>query len=605
MTNADYQAMLPTLPDEPGIYKYLNEEGTILYVGKAKNLKKRIGSYFGEKKQQYYKTRVMIRAAQRLEYTITESEHDALLLENSLIKKHQPRYNVNLKDDKSYSYICIKKERFPRVFFTRRVIRDGSTYFGPYTSKHRTAIVLDLIKKLFTLRTCKYNLSQENIDAGKFKVCLEYHIKNCLGPCENLENEADYLDKVAQIKNMLSGNFSEVKRHLQQELNQHVAKLEYELAHQVKIKLDAFEDYQSKSVVVNPSIRDVDVFSIASDDKHAYVNYLKVINGAIINTYTQEMVKNLDEEPEDLLVYAIQHLRDKFNSITPDVIVPFPITYLEEDVRIIVPQRGDKKKLLDMSLKNVDYFLLQKKQQAATKIKKVTSAERILTALRDALHMQEMPLHLECFDNSNIQGTHPVSSCVVFKNAKPAKSDYRHYHVKSVVGPDDFASMEEVVYRRYKRLLEEESPLPQLIVIDGGKGQLSAAVQSLKKLDLYGKITIVGIAKRLEEIYFPEDPLPLYINKKSEGLKLIQQARNEAHRFAITFHRNLRSKSFLRSELTEIPGVGDKTAQKLLKHFGSVKKLMAASPEQWAEIAGPSVARQIESYIKGEQTEEE
>ncbi|MCF8236894.1 MAG: excinuclease ABC subunit UvrC [Saprospiraceae bacterium] len=605
MTNADYQAMLPTLPDEPGIYKYLSEDGIILYVGKAKNLKKRIASYFGEKKQQYYKTRVMIRAANRLEYTITESEHDALLLENSLIKKHQPRYNVNLKDDKSYTYICIKKERFPRVFFTRRVVRDGSTYFGPYTSKHRTAIVLDLIKKLFTLRTCTFNLSQENIEAGKFKVCLEYHIKNCLGPCEGLEKEEDYMDKVAQIKNMLSGNFSEVKRHLQQELNQHVERLEFELAHQVKIKLEAFEDYQSKSVVVNPSIRDVDVFSIASDDKHAYVNYLKVINGAIINTYTQEMIKNLDEEPEDLLVYAIQHLRDKFNSITSEVIVPFPITYLEEEVSLIVPKRGDKKKLLDMSLKNVDYFLLQKKQQALTKTNKKTSAERILTALRDALHMQEMPLHIECFDNSNIQGAHPVSSCVVFRNAKPAKGDYRHYHVKSVVGPNDFASMEEVVYRRYKRLLNEESPLPQLIIIDGGKGQLSAAVESLKKLELYGKITIVGIAKRLEEIYFPEDPLPLYINKKSEGLKLIQQARNEAHRFAITFHRNLRSKSFLRSELTEIPGVGEKTAQKLLKHFGSVKKILAASPEQRAEIAGPSVAKSIEIYINGEVAEEE
>ncbi|HRW75234.1 MAG: excinuclease ABC subunit C [Lewinellaceae bacterium] len=597
MTNADYQAMLPSLPDEPGIYKYLSEDGTILYVGKAKNLKKRIGSYFGSKKQEYYKTRVMIKAAQRLEYTITETEHDALLLENSLIKKHQPRYNVNLKDDKSYSYICIKKERFPRVFFTRRVIRDGSTYFGPYTSKHRTAIVLDLIKKLFTLRTCALNLSQANIEAGKFKVCLEYHIKNCLGPCEGLEDEAGYLHKVDQIRNMLSGNFNEVKRHLQQELQDHVDKLEFEAAHQVKIKLEAFEDYQSKSVVVNPAIRDVDVFSIASDDKSAYVNYLKVINGAVINTYTQEMVKNLDEEPEDLLVYTIQHLRERFNSITPEVIVPFPITYLEEEVKIIVPQRGDKKKLLDMSQKNVDYFLLQKRQQSINKTSKQTPVERVLTALKDALHMQELPFHLECFDNSNIQGAHPVSSCVVFKNAKPSKGDYRHYHVKTVEGPNDFASMEEVVYRRYKRLLDEEQPLPQLIIIDGGKGQLSAAVESLKKLDLYKKVTIVGIAKRLEEIYFPEDPLPLYINKKSEALKVIQQARNEAHRFAITFHRNQRSKSFLKTELTGIPGVGDKTAQKLLKHFGSVKKLMAAEPEEWANVAGESVARKMQTYF--------
>lgn len=605
MTTADYQAMLPTLPDEPGIYKYLGEDGIILYVGKAKNLKKRIASYFGEKKQQYYKTRVMVRTAQRLEYTITDSEHDALLLENSLIKKHQPRYNVNLKDDKSYTYICIKKERFPRVFFTRRVIRDGSTYFGPYTSKHRTAIVLDLIKKLFTLRTCSFNLSRENIEAGKFKVCLEYHIKNCQGPCEGLQDEDDYLDQVAQIKNMLSGNFAEVKRHLQKELDDHVNRLEFEMAHQVKIKLEAFEDYQSKSVVVNPSIRDVDVFSIASDEKSAYVNYLKVINGAIINTYTQEMTKNLDEDPEDLLVYTIEYLREKFNSITTEVIVPFPITYLEENVKIIVPQRGDKKKLLEMSLKNVDYFLLQKRQQAASHTKKITSTERVLTALRDALHMQEMPLHLECFDNSNIQGSHPVSSCVVFKNAKPAKADYRHYHVKTVEGSNDFASMQEVVYRRYKRLLEEEAPLPQLIIIDGGKGQLSAAVESLKKLDLYGKMTIVGIAKRLEEIYFPEDPLPLYINKKSEGLKVIQQARNEAHRFAITFHRNLRSKSFLKSELTEIPGVGDKTAQKLLKHFGSVKKMIAAGPDAWANVAGASVANQIQRYLEGDSEEVE
>lgn len=601
MTTADYQIMLPSLPDEPGIYKYLAEDGTILYVGKAKNLKRRIASYFGEKKQQYYKTRLMVRAAQRLEYTMTESEHDALLLENTLIKKHQPRYNVSLKDDKTYSYICIKKERFPRVFFTRRVIRDGSTYFGPYTSKPRINIIMELIKKLFPLRTCTLNLSPENIKAGKFKVCLEYHIKNCMGPCAGLETEETYQEKIQQIKNILSGHFREVKRHLQVQLDQCVEELKFEQAQIIKEKLDAFEDYQSKSVVVNPDIRDVDVFSIASDEKSAYVNYLKVINGAVINTITQELTKNLDEEQEDLLLIAMQHLREKYNSITKEIIAPFPVTYFETDVKITVPQRGDYKKLLEMSQKNVDYFLLQKRQQAINSIRKQTPAERILSALRDALHMKEMPLHIECFDNSNIQGSHPVSSCVVFKNARPSKADYRHYKVKTVEGPNDFASMEEVVFRRYKRLLDEQQPLPQLIVIDGGKGQLSAAVNSLKKLELYGKMAIVGIAKRLEEIYFPEDPLPLYINKKSEALKLIQQARNEAHRFAITFHRNLRSKAFLKTELTEVPGIGEKTAEKLLKHFGSIKKMMAAGQESWSEAVGEAVAEKMITYFYGEQ----
>ena len=605
MTTADYQTLLPTLPDDPGIYQFLAEDGTILYVGKAKNLKKRIGSYFGDKKQQYYKTRVMVRSADRLTYTITESEHDALLLENTLIKRHQPRYNVNLKDDKNYSYICIKKERFPRVFFTRRVIRDGSTYFGPYTSKHRTAIVLDLIRKLFPLRTCKYNLSEENIAAGKFKVCLEYHIHNCLGPCVGLEDEDSYNAKIDQIKNILSGELRAVKQHLQAQLEEHVERLEFEAAHDIKEKLTAFDDYQSKSIVVNPKIRDVDVFSLATDEKYAYVNYLKVVNGAVINTYTQELTKNLDSEPEDLLVYTIQHLRDRFNSISRELIVPFPLTYLEEEVRVTVPQRGDKKKLLEMSQKNVDYFLLQKRQQAINKGNKQTRTERVLTAMKEALHMDELPFHLECFDNSNIQGAHPVSSCVVFKNAKPSKSDYRHYKVRSVEGPDDFASMREVVYRRYKRLLEEKDALPQLIIIDGGKGQLSAAVESLKELDLYGRITIIGIAKRLEEIYFPEDPLPLYINKKSEALKVIQQARNEAHRFAITFHRNQRSKSFLRSELTDIPGVGEKTARKLLKHFGSVRKMRDAGPDAWSEVAGNAVARKMQIHFEGIPLEEE
>lgn len=600
MTNADYQELQPTLPDLPGVYTFLDGESTVLYVGKAKSLKKRIASYFGEKKQAYYKTRLMVRAADRLTYTITESEHDALLLENSLIKKYRPRYNVSFKDDKSYSYICIRKERFPRVYFTRKVIRDGSTYFGPYTSKMRAALVLDLIRKLFPLRTCTLNLSRENIEKGKFKVCLEYHIKNCMGPCAGLETEEAYMEKIEQIRHILSGQFREVKRHLQAQLERCIDQLAFEEAHQIKVRLDALEDYQSKSVVVNPNIRDVDVFAIAVEDKSVYVNYLKVVQGAVIHAVTQELTRNLEEEPSDILPNVILEMRERYHSVTPEIIAPFPLDYLEEDVRITVPQRGDMKKLLDMSAKNVAYFQAQKRQQAATREKRQTPADRILTALRDALRMKELPVHIECFDNSNLHGSHPVSSCVVFRHAKPSKGDYRHYKVRSVTGPDDFASMGEVVFRRYRRLLEEKASLPQLVIIDGGKGQLSAAMDRIRQLGLEGAITVVGIAKRLEEIYFPGDPLPLYINKKSEALKLIQQARNEAHRFAITFHRQLRSKGLLRTSLTDIPGVGEKTAEKLLQRFGSVKNMLAAGPEGWTEAAGARVAARMSDYFFGE-----
>lgn len=605
MTTSDFQALQPTLPDQPGIYKFLGEDDAVLYVGKAKNLKRRIASYFGEKKHQAHKTRILVRTAIRLEFTITDSEHDALLLESSLIKKHRPTYNVSFKDDKSYSYICIKKERFPRVFFTRRIVRDGSQYFGPFTSKFKTNIVLELIKKLFPLRTCNYLLSEENVAAGKFKVCLEYHIKNCMGPCAGHEAEHEYMEKIAQIRNILSGKFREVQQHLQVQMARHVERLEFEKAQELKEKLEAFDDYQGKSVVVNPEISDVDVFSIASDGKTAFVNYLKVVNGAIINTLIQEISVQVDEDPADLLSTAIRHLRDRYHSISPEIIVPFTLEWLEPEVSVTVPQRGDKKKLLDMSVKNVEYYLLQKRQQAILKMGRKSPAERILATLQQDLHMEEMPLHIECFDNSNIQGTHPVSSCVVFKNAKPSKADYRHYHVRSVEGPDDYASMAEVVYRRYKRLLDERQPLPQLIIIDGGKGQLSAAVESLKKLDLYGKITIVGVAKRLEEIYFPHDALPLYINKKSESLKLIQQARNEAHRFAITFHRDQRSRAFLKSELTSIPGVGEVTRQKLLRHFGSIKRMMAASPDEWTAVVGKSTTAKMQAYFSAEKSSAE
>ncbi len=601
MTTADYQHIAPTIPRQPGVYRFLDEEGTILYVGKAKNLRSRTASYFGARKGRAHRTRVMVKNALHLEFTIVETETDALLLENALIKRHQPRYNVMLKDDKSYSYLCIKNEHYPRVFITRRVIRDGSTYFGPYTSKGRLKTILELIKQLFPLRTCSLNLSQKQIDKGKYKVCLEYHIKNCLGPCEGLEEEADYLEKIEQVKNILRGNFAPVKRHFKEQMQRLAENLEFEKAQNLKDKLSAFENYQSKSTIVSTTIRDVDVFSITSDEKMAYVNYLKVVNGAIIHTHTQEMVTNLDDEEEaDLLAYAIPALRERFNSIAEEIILPYALPVEGENLRITIPKIGDKKRLLELSGKNVKYYRLQKQKQEASKERKQTSAERILRTMQKDLQMEVLPTHLECFDNSNMQGSFPVSSCVVFKNAKPSKKDYRHYNIKTVQGPNDFASMEEVVFRRYRRLLEEDEPLPQLIIIDGGKGQLSAAMNSIRKLGLEGKITVIGIAKRLEEIFFSNDPIPLYIDKKSESLKVIQQARNEAHRFAITFHRNQRSREFLNTSLTEIPGIGEKTAQKLLTHFGSVKKIEEASAAELMELVGKKATERLLLHFKAD-----
>lgn len=598
MTTEDFKKIADTIPHEPGVYRFLDESGIILYVGKAKSLRNRVASYFGERKGRAHKTRVLVKNADHLEFTLVETEADALLLENSLIKKYQPRYNVMLKDGKSYSYLCIKKERFPRVFITRRVIRDGSTYFGPYTSKYRLKIILDLIKQLFPLRTCTLNLSQPNIDGGKFKVCLEYHIKNCIGPCVGFEPEEEYNEKIAQIKNILKGNFSAVIQHFKKEMQKMAENLEFEKAQQMKEKLDAFNDYQAKSTVVSTKIRDVDVFTIASSEKEAYINYLKIVNGAIIHTHTQELVINLDDEEEDLLQYTIPLLRERFNSIAQELILPYPITLTEEDLTITVPKIGDKKKLLELSEKNVKFYLMQKQKEAVSRTNKQTPAERILRTMQKDLQMDVLPMHLECFDNSNIQGAHPVSSCVVFKNAKPSKKDYRHFNIKTVEGPNDFASMEEVVRRRYSRLVRENSPLPQLIIIDGGKGQLSAATKIIRELGIEDKVTIIGIAKRLEEIFFPDDPIPLYIDKKSETLKVIQQARNEAHRFAITFHRDQRSRAFLGTELTDIPGIGDKTAEKLLTHFGSVKKLRQATAAQIAEASNLNVAKKVMDYFK-------
>ncbi len=600
VTTEEFRAFSPSIPTEPGIYKYLDAEGLILYVGKAKNLKNRLNSYFGDKKNQTAKTRALLKHANRIEFTIVETEQDALLLENTFIKKFQPRYNVMLKDEKSpLVYICIKKERFPRVWAVRKVFRDGSVYFGPYTSRHKVYQITDLIRKLFQLRTCPLSLTQDNIDKNKFKVCLEYHIKNCKGPCCGHETEENYNQKIEQIKNILKGNFAAVKNHLKAEMQLAADNMEFENAQLLKDKLGLFEDYQGKSTVVSTTIRDVDVFAIATDDKEAFINYIKVVNGAIINTFTLTLTKNLDEDLNDLLYFGINNLRERFSSITEEVIIPIEMEFPNEKITVTVPKIGDKKKLLELAEKNVQYHALQKRREEINQTGKQMAFERILKTLQSDLQMAEVPFHIECFDNSNIHGTNPVSSCVVFRNAKPAKRDYRHYNVKTVEGPNDFATMEEVVFRRYKRLLAESTPLPQLILIDGGKGQLSAAVKSLKALGILEKVTVVGIAKRLEEIFFPDDAVPLYINKKSESLKLIQQARNEAHRFAITFHRDQRSRNFLKTELTDIPGIGEKTAQKLLTHFGSVTRLREAQTVDIEALIGKAGTQKVVDFFAG------
>lgn len=605
MNREAFKLVQPTIPELPGIYKFLDENGTILYVGKAKNLLKRTSSYFLDSKSHSFKTVTMIRHAVRLDFLVVETEHDALLLESTLIKKNQPRYNVSLKDGRSFAFICIKKENFPRIFFTRRVFRDGSEYFGPYTSKYKAEIVLDFVKSLFPLRNCTLNLTEENIKKHKFKVCLEYHVKNCLGPCEGYETKADYDDRIRQIRNILNGNFTDVTAYLQEQMGRCAAELDFESALSYKIRLDAFNDYQAKSMVVHPAIGDVDVFSIELEDHEATVNYLRIIRGALINSHTFELEKNLDQDPEMILGYAILECRELFSSIADEIIVPYAVDLPGEGLKITVPQRGDKKKLLELSEKNLRYYILAKKSEIATHTTKPIAVQRILNTLRIDLRMEKDPVHIECFDNSNIQGSNPVAACVVFKNAKPSKNDYRHYNVKSVEGPNDFASMSEIVYRRYKRLQDENKPLPDLVVIDGGKGQLSAAMESMVRLGLENKVKVVGIAKRLEEIYFPNDPVPLYINKKSESLKVIQKIRNEAHRFAILFHRDQRSRSFLSTGLTDIPGIAKKSAETLLKHFGSMARVQEASPEELAPLIGRKKADQVYRYFRPELQEEE
>jgi len=595
MTANQFKEMyFPVIPEEPGIYKFIGDNDIILYVGKAKDLKKRLSSYF-QKNPAVFKVKLLVRNAIRIDYTVVHSEQDALLLENTLIKKYQPRYNVMLKDGKSYTYIRIRKENFPRIEFTRRVIRDGSIYFGPYTSKYKVNLLLELIEKLFKIRTCKLNLTEQNIKSGKFKVCLEYHVKNCLGPCEALQNEADYNEMIEQVKNILKGNFKTVKDYILNQMHHFSELLEFEKAQEYKEKLMIFEDYQAKSTVVSPAIKDLDVFYIENDDLFAFVNYLKVVNGSIITAETIKLEKNLDQDQESILRYAITMMRERYNSISPELVLPFKLNTLIENVKVTIPAKGEKLQLLEMAKKNVRYFMIQSRVINDTS-EKPSSVQRILNTLKADLEMQELPVHIECFDNSNLHGTNPVASCVVFKNAKPSKKDYRHFNIKTVEGINDFASMEEIVYRRYKRMLDESDSLPQLVIIDGGKGQLSSAMKSIEELGLKYKFVVIGIAKRLEEIYFPHDPIPLYINKKSESLKLIQQLRNEAHRFAITFHRNQRSKKFLNTKLKDIPGVGDKSVAKLLKQFKSVEKIKEASYEDLVIIVGKALAGKIYKY---------
>jgi len=589
MTDA-LELQLKTLPDSPGVYQYLDKENTIIYVGKAKNIKKRVNSYF-TKNHDSGKTRVLVKNIKTIKHIVVKTETDALLLENNLIKKHKPKYNVLLKDDKSYPWICIKKERFPRVFMTRRVIKDGSEYFGPYTSVKTIKALLDLIKELYTLRTCKYDLSREKVNTGKYKVCLEYHLGNCLGPCEGIETEAHYNNSIKEIRNIIKGNFKESLESLTSLMMGFAEKMEFEKAQKIKEKLDRLSNYQAKSTVVNPTINNVDVFSIISDETHGYANFLKLSNGSIIQSHTTEIKKKLDETDQELLELFIVEIRRRFNSISPEIYVPFKVD-VGENIKVTIPKLGDKKRIVELSERNAKYF----RQEQFKQIKIVDPdrhVKRIMAQMKADLRLSKEPRHIECFDNSNIQGTNPVAACVVFKDGKPSKKEYRHYNIKTVEGPDDFASMEEVVYRRYKRLLTEDEPLPQLIVIDGGKGQLSSALKSLDLLGLRGKIAIIGIAKRLEEIYYPGDKVPLYIDKKSETLKIIQHLRNEAHRFGITFHRNKRSKSAIQSELEQIPNIGKQTITTLLRKFKSAKRVKNASLEELKEIVGNSRAIQI------------
>lgn len=593
--NPDLELQLKSLSSEPGVYRYYDKDNQLLYVGKAKNLKNRVMSYF-HKPSSNYRLQIMVRKIHRLETTIVPSEYDALLLENNLIKEHQPFYNILLKDDKSYPWICIKNEPFPRIFLTRKVVKDGSEYFGPYAKIKPAKVLLEIIKEIYKIRTCTLDLSETKINQGKYKVCLEYHIKNCEGACEGLETEEHYNKNIKSIRGIIKGDFRLAKQHLEDEMLQYAKNLEFEKAQIIKEKLELLEDYQVRHTVVSTTIDDIDVFGIISDEVAAYVNYFKIRNGSIIQSFTTEVKKILDEPDEEILEEVMIEVRRKFNSESREIILPFHLSVEIPNVKISVPKLGDKKRILDLSTKNAREYRLEKLKQI-----QITDPERhtnrIMAEMKTNLHMPVEPRHIEGFDNSNIQGTNPVSACVVFKNGKPSKEDYRIFHPKTIDGPNDFATMEEVIYRRYSRLLEEGQDLPQLILIDGGKGQLSSAVKSLKLLGLYGKITIVGIAKRLEEIYSPEDPIPLYLDKKSETLKILQQVRDESHRFGVKHHRIRRKNNTIKSELEEIQGIGAKSIELLLKKLKSVKRVKETSQETLEEIIGKAKGKIVWDYF--------
>ena len=609
--------LLDRIPENPGVYQYFDENGTIIYVGKAKNLKRRVHSYFNRPHDDSPKTRILVRKIRDIKYTVVESEMDALLLENNLIKKHKPRYNILLKDDKTYPSICIKHEPFPRVFMTRKIIKDGSEYFGPYSSISLVYQLLDLIKKMYPLRTCKLAMNADGIAQGHYKVCLDYHIKHCKGPCEGYQSEEEYQENVRQIREILKGNLSQIEKGLKTEMLQAAEQLQFEKAQVLKNKLELLETYRSKSYIVNTHLDHIDVFSYDENEHSAFINWLNIVHGCIVQAYTLEYKKQVEEEKEDILASGIYEIKQRFKSHSKQVLVPFIPEMSLEGVEFVVPKRGDAKKLLELSQKNVQQYKTDIEKQEE-RLNPEQRSTRILTQLKADLQMDALPIHIECFDNSNIQGTNPVAACVVFKMGKPSKKDYRHFNIKTVVGANDFASMEEILTRRYTRLVNEEQELPQLIIVDGGKGQLSSAVEALRKLSQnetfanrtkeekteiqqnIDRIKLIGIAERLEEIYFPGDPIPLYLDKKSESLKLIQQLRDEAHRFGITFHRKQRSKSQIQSELDEIPNIGAKTKEKLLTNLKSVKRIKEAGLEDLINLVGRNKGKIIFDYFHPE-----
>lgn len=593
MESTDLDIQVKTLPESPGVYQYYDKDDRILYVGKAKNLKKRVSSYFN-KQHDSHRIGVMVNKIKNIKHIVVDSEMDALLLENTLIKKLQPRFNIMLRDDKTYPWLCIKNERFPRVFLTRQIIKDGSEYYGPYPSLRTVKTILGLIKGLFQLRTCNYDLSKAKIDNGKYKVCLEYHLGNCKGPCEDLQDEGEYMKQIEAIRNIVKGNLKDSLKDFREQMGHLADDMRFEEAEKVKRKISTLEKYQFKSTVVNPRINNVDVFSVVSDEGYGYVNFMQLSHGAVVRSHTIEMKKKLDESDAELLELGITEIRQRFDSRSPEIYVPFEVV-AGEYVRVTVPKLGDKKAIVELSIRNAKYFRMERFKQMKI-VDPDRHTNRLMAQMKEDLRLHEEPRHIECFDNSNIQGSNPVAACVVFKNGKPSKKDYRKFNIKTVVGPDDFASMEEVVYRRYRRLLEEDEPLPQLVIVDGGKGQLSSGVTALERLGLRGKIPIIGIAKRLEELFYPGDQYPLYLDKKTETLKIIQQLRNEAHRFGITFHRNKRSKSAIGTELEEITGIGEKTSIELLQNFRSITNVKKASLKELKDVIGSSKATIIHSY---------